>query len=71
MTSEFLAFWTPGPIELIVVLVVFFFSCVAPMVGLFALGLFILYRKDKNRKELHRKVQELTEEVEKLKHRKE
>jgi uncharacterized paraquat-inducible protein A len=71
MTSEILAFWTTGPIEVIVVLVVFFFSCVAPAVGLIALGLFILYRKDKNRKELHRKVQELTEEVARLKQQKE
>lgn len=71
MTSEFLAFWTPGPIELIVVLVVFFLSCVAPAVGLIVLGLAILVRKDKERKELHRKVQELTEEVAKLKHPKE
>ena len=50
MTSNILAFWTPGPIELIVVLVVFFFSCVAPAVGLIVLGLVILVRKDKERK---------------------
>ena len=67
MTGDILAFWTLGPIELIVVLVVLFFSCVAPAVGLFALGLFILSRKDKDRKELHRQVQELTEEIAKLK----
>ena len=71
MTNEILAFWIQGPLELIVVLFVFFFSCVAPAVGLIALGLFILFRKDKERKELHRQVQELTEEVAKLKQQQE
>jgi uncharacterized paraquat-inducible protein A len=71
MTSELLAFWTPGPIELIVVFVVFVLSCVVPAVGLIALCVFLLVRKGKERKELHRKVQELTEEVARLKQQKE
>jgi uncharacterized protein YoxC len=71
MINDFLAFWTPGPIELIVMLVVFFFSCVAPAVGLIALCVFLLINKGKERKELSRKVQELTEDVAKLKHTKE
>jgi len=71
MTNEILAFSTPGPLELIVVFFVFFYSCVAPAVGLIALGLFILARKDKERKELHRQVQELTEEVARLKQQQE
>ena len=67
MTSEILAFLMPGPLELIVVLVVFFLSCVVPAVGLIALFVFLLVRKGNERKELSRKVQELTEEVAKLK----
>lgn len=71
MGNDILAFWTPGPIELIVVLVVFFFSCVVPAVGLIALVVLYLVRKGKERKELHRQVQELTEEVARLKQKKE
>ena len=74
MINEVLAFWTPGPCDFIVVYCVFFLfflGCVAPAVGLIALGLFILFRKDKERKELHRQVQELNEEVARLKQQQE
>jgi len=71
MTAGILAYFMPGPLELIVIFVVFFFACVLPTVGLIALIVVLLIQKGKERKELGRKVQELTEEVEKLKHRKE
>ena len=71
MGNYILAFWTPGPIELIVMLVVFFLSCVVPAVGLIALVVLCLVRKGKERKELHRQVQELTEEVARLKQQQE
>jgi hypothetical protein len=71
MTGKILAYFMPGPLESIVVFIVFFFACVLPAVGLIALIVVLLVQKGKERKELGRKVQELTDEVEKLKHLKE
>ena len=74
MINEVLAFWTPGPCDLIVVYCVFFLfflGSVAPVVGLIALVVLCLVRKGKERKELHRQVQELTEEVARLKQQQE
>jgi len=71
MTNEILAFWTPGPLELIVVFFVFFFGCVALVVGLIVVIVLYIVRKDKKRKELHRQVQKLSEKVAKLKRQQE
>ena len=74
MINEILAVWTPGPSDLIVVFFVFFLfflGCVAPAVGLISLVVLCLLRKGKERKELHKQVQELTEEVARLKQQQE
>ena len=71
MINDILASWMPGPIELVIVLVVFFFSFVAPLVGVIVLGLVVLVSKDQERNKLRRQVQELTEEVARLKRQQE
>jgi len=69
MINEILAFWTPGPIELIVILVIF---SVVFVITTTLVVLFIIYlvKNNKERLRLRMEVEKLTEEINKLKQEK-
>ncbi len=66
MINEILAFWTPGPLELIFIFVLSFVVFVIPAALII---LFVIYviRNNKERQKLRMEVEKLTEEVSKLK----
>ena len=61
MVSELLGFWTPGPIELIIILSVL---TIPAMVIILFFGYVLRSRKERRR--LHLEVAKLTEEVKRL-----
>jgi len=69
MINEILAFWTPGPIELIVILVIFSVVFVIPTT-LVVLFIIYLVKNNKERLRLRVEVEKLTEEINKLKQEK-
>ena len=69
MTNEILAFWTPGPLELIVIFVLFFVVFVIPAV-LVVLLIIYLVKNNKEKLRLRMEVEKLTEEINKLKQEK-
>jgi hypothetical protein len=69
MINEILAFWTPGPIELIVILVIFSVVFVIPTT-LVVLFIIYLVKNNKERLRLRMEVEKLTEEINKLKQEK-
>ncbi len=66
MINWILAFWTPGPLELIVIFVIFFVVFVIPA-ALVILLVVYLVRNNKEKLRLRMEVKKLTEEVNKLK----
>ncbi len=66
MINEVLAFWTPGPMESIVILAIFFVVLVIPTT---LLVLFIIYlvKNNKERLRLRMEVEDRTEETNELK----
>ena len=62
MTSDILAFWTPGPIEVIVILMVALFFVAIPVV---LIVLFVIYisKSSKERQKLRLKMDELADEL--------
>jgi len=69
MINEILAFWTPRPIELIVILVIFSVVFVIPTT-LVVLFIIYLVKNNKERLRLRVEVEKLTEEINKLKQEK-
>jgi len=61
MVTEILAFWTPGPLEIIIILAVFGLFVVIPAVLIVLLVVFLL-QSNKERRRLRLKVEELTDE---------
>jgi hypothetical protein len=66
MTNEILAFWTPGPLELIIVAIVFLVVLVIPVALIIFLVIY-LGQNNKERRRLRLEVDRLTEQVNKLK----
>ena len=66
MINEVLAFWTAGPIELIVIVVIFSVVVAIPT-ALAVLFVIYLVRNNKERLRLRMEVEELTEEINELK----
>jgi len=66
MINEILAFWTPGPLELIVIFVLSFVVFVIPA-ALFVLLIIYLVKNNKEKLRLRMEVEKLTEEITKLK----
>lgn len=62
MIDGILAFWTPGPLEIIIILAVFGLFVVIPAVLVVLVVVFIL-RSNKERQGLRLKVEKLTEEL--------
>ena len=69
MINDILAFWTPGPLELIFIFVL---SCVVFVIPAALIVLFIIYlvKNNKERLRLRMEVEKLTEEINKLKQEK-
>ena len=65
MTSDTLAFFTPGPLELIVVLMVALVFLAIPVV-LIVLAVIYVSRSNKERQKLRLKVEKLTDELEQV-----
>ena len=59
MISDTLAFWTPGPLEILIIL---FFVLAIPAVLIVLVVVYVL-KGSKERKKLHQKMAELTEEL--------
>lgn len=66
MLDDILGFWCPGPLELVVICIVFFVVFMIP-VGLIILLVIYLVQNSKERRTLRMEVEKLTEEVGKLK----
>ncbi len=66
MINEILAFWTPGPLELIFIFVL---SCVVFVIPAALIVLLIIYlvKNNKEKQRLRMEVEKLTAEVSKLK----
>jgi len=62
MISDTLAFFTPGPIELIAVLMVVLFFVAIPAALIVLVVVYVL-KGSKERKKLHQKMAELTDEL--------
>ena len=69
MINEILAFWTPGPLELIVIFVL---SCVVFVIPAALIVLLIIYlvKNNKEKLRLRMEMEKLTEEINKLKQEK-
>ena len=65
MVTEILAFLTPGPLEVIIILAVFGLFVVIPAVLIVLLVVFLL-KNNKERQNLRLKVEKLTEELEQV-----
>ncbi len=70
MINEILAYWCPGPFELIILFVIFFVVFVIPVVFLVILFILYLVKTNKEKMRLHMEVEKLTEEISKLKREK-
>ncbi|MFB0525370.1 MAG: hypothetical protein ACETVZ_07490 [Phycisphaerae bacterium] len=66
MINEILAFWTPGPIELIIIAIVFFVVFMIPAALIIFIVIYLGHSSKQSRR-LSSEVEKLTEEVNKLK----
>ena len=67
MINQTLAYWAPGPYELIVIFAIFFIIFVIPAAVLIILFVIYVIQNNKERRRFRTQVEKLTEEVSKLK----
>jgi len=65
MINEILAFWTPGPLELIFICIIFFAVFVIPVALVIFIVLYFV-QSNKEKLKLRMEVEKLAEEVRKL-----
>ena len=62
MTSDILAFWTPGPLEILITLMIALFFVAIPG-ALVVLLIIYVSKSSKERQKLHKKMDELADEL--------